>query len=170
MTASQPMIHPPPNATRGGKARTDESSLPPPAPFGPSTWKSFYYACLVATIFVGLGTVLNGGVWIDAIVRMFITLTGGSILAICFISFVIIPLHVKRYEYLVAAQNAPKQTPSDSDETDKKTEQEADEDSFSEDWLHTPDSSETETPAAARQQYETTDQAASLRRMTSGQS
>lgn len=106
MTAEATLPHP-------GRAETDaeESSAlefrdPPPAPMGPSTWNSLYYAWMVITLLVGLGTILNGGSWYSAIVRMFITLLGGSFLTIAFLTFVIIPLHVKRYEQLVEARKA----------------------------------------------------------------
>jgi len=98
-------------------------ALPPPAPFDPSTWKNFYYVCVVATIIVGLGTILNGGMWTDAIMRMFITLLGGAVLSIAFLTFVVVPLHVRRYEQLVAAQKATKSknATNGQDEVEAKT-------------------------------------------------
>jgi len=130
--------------------------IPPPAPLGPSTWNTLYYAWLVITLLVGLGTILNGGLWQDAILRMFVTLLGGSFLTIAFLTFVIIPLHVKRYERLVeaqkAAQTAARQTAA---RPLSAPEEETNDPSFA------AEPSRPATPPAQRHD----DQAASLRRM-----
>lgn len=83
-----------------------KNNLPVSAPFGPSTWNILYYLCIAITAFVGVGTILNGGMWIDALVRMFVTLLGGSMLVMAFITFVVVPLHVRHYENVAAAQKA----------------------------------------------------------------
>ncbi|MBX3052709.1 MAG: hypothetical protein KF753_14595 [Caldilineaceae bacterium] len=108
MSAASSPVHAEKVTQSARNSASDGHELPPPAPFDPSTWRNFYYACMVAAIVVGLGTLANGGAWTDAILRMFITLLGGSILAIAFLTFVVVPLHVNRYEALIAAQKAAK--------------------------------------------------------------
>lgn len=154
-----------------GRTETDDEAnadlevkIPPPAPMGPSTWNSLYYAWMFITLLVGLGTILNGGSWYSAIVRMFITLLGGSFLTIAFLTFVIIPLHVKRYERLVEARKA-----AQAAARQKAAEQQAAAESEADDWLPAmtnEPSFASERPlngAPPTPRHE--DQAASLRRM-----
>lgn len=80
--------------------------VPPPPPFGPATWNYVYYAILAFSLLIGLLTLLNGGGVLDALLRFFIALLGSAMLSVAFLTFVVIPLHVRRYERLVEAQRA----------------------------------------------------------------
>lgn len=175
MSATPSMIHPPPEPKLDASRKAvDESALPPPAPFGPSTWNSFYYACILATIAVGLGTIVSGGSWTDAVVRMFVTLLGGSILALAFISFVIIPLHVKRYEQILAARQAALEEATAAQDTDETEDEEAVAAPSFAQASESGDGPLPDSEANLREERATpnghvsNDQAASLRRMASG--
>jgi len=142
---------------------------PPPAPLGPSTWHTLYYACIAAAALVGLGTILNGGVWTDAVLRMFITLLGGSILVIAFLTFVIIPLHVSRYERLLAAQKKAqiaareKRSRQQREEAENSTNDRTMRDD--QEPVLTPLSENSRSDSDAQTERAHQDQAASLRRM-----
>lgn len=175
MSATPSMIHPPPEPKLDAKREAvEESALPPPAPFGPSTWNSFYYACILATIAVGLGSIVSGGTWTDAVVRMFVTLLGGSMLALAFISFVIIPLHVKRYEHILAARQAAQEAAAAKQNADETEDEEA---FTAPSFAQATESGDGPLPdsetnlreeRATPNGHESNDQAASLRRMASG--
>jgi len=99
----------PPSGTDSAAAEDtpqQKNNLPEVAPFGPPTWNILYYVCIAVTAFVGVGTILNGGMWTDALVRMFVTLLGGLMLVMAFITFVVVPLHVRHYENVATAQKA----------------------------------------------------------------
>jgi hypothetical protein len=56
-----------------------------------------YYAILTMSLLVGISSYFNGSTVQVSILRFISFLLGASILSICFLSFVIIPIHVKRY-------------------------------------------------------------------------
>ncbi len=101
----------------------NEQNALPALPFGPTTWNRLFYTCVAAAALVGGGTILNGGVWTDAILRIFVTLLGSSILVIAFLTFVIVPLHVKHYQNLIAAQQAALQAAREKRAQEKEAEQ-----------------------------------------------
>ncbi|MCL4832977.1 MAG: hypothetical protein KJZ86_11065 [Caldilineaceae bacterium] len=142
-----------------------DAGIHPPAPFGPSTWNTLYYVCMAATIVVGLGTVLNGGGWTDAILRMFVTLLGGSVLAIAFLTFVIIPLHVRHYENLVAAQKEAQVAAREKAEQEKVQANEGEEPASEDSPEPSFSSSVASSPTGPRPAPAHEDQASSLRRM-----
>lgn len=87
-----------------GQQTASDGQPIPPIRFGPKEWNLLYYAILIFSLLVGLVTFVSGASVADALLRFLVTLFSSALLGISFLSFVVMPLHMKHYEALIKAQ------------------------------------------------------------------